>query len=59
MKSEFRRFFLNLRREMDQSLIKEKSGKIIANLLTSDFYKNLKVSLSMYQKIWKLKLMIL
>ncbi|MEQ0488139.1 5-formyltetrahydrofolate cyclo-ligase [Anaerococcus murdochii] len=40
MKSEFRRFFLNLRREMDQSLIKEKSGKIIENLLASDFYKN-------------------
>lgn len=40
MKSEFRRFFLNLRREMDQSLIKEKSEKIIENLLASDFYKN-------------------
>ena len=40
MKSEFRRFFLNLRREMDQSLIKAKSEKIIANLLASDPYKN-------------------
>ena len=40
MKSEFRRFFLNLRREMDQSLIKENSEKIIENLLASDFYKN-------------------
>ena len=40
MKSEFRRFFLNLRREMDEECIKEKSEKIIANLIASDLYKN-------------------
>ena len=40
MKSEFRRFFLNLRREMEEVCIKEKSEKIIENLLASDFYKN-------------------
>ena len=40
MKSEFRRFFLNLRREMDQSSIKENSKKIIENLLETDLYKN-------------------
>lgn len=40
MKSEFRRFFLNLRREMEEDCIKENSEKIIENLLASDFYKN-------------------
>ena len=40
MKSEFRRFFLNLRREMEELSIKEKSEKIIANLMASDLYKN-------------------
>lgn len=40
MKSEFRRFFLNLRREMGETSIKEKSKKIIARLLASDPYKN-------------------
>lgn len=40
MKSEFRRFFLNLRREMDEDTIKEKSEKIIDRLLNSDLYKN-------------------
>lgn len=40
MKSEFRRFFLNLRREMDESYIIKNSEKIIANLLSSDLYKN-------------------
>lgn len=40
MKSEFRRFFLNLRREMDKYTIKEKSNQIINNLLKSDLYKN-------------------
>lgn len=40
MKSEFRRFFLNLRREMDEYTIKEKSNQIINNLLKSDLYKN-------------------
>lgn len=40
MKSEFRRFFLNLRREMDEYTIKEKSEQIINNLLKSDLYKN-------------------
>lgn len=40
MKSEFRRFFLNLRREMDESCIKEKSAEIINNLLSTDLYKN-------------------
>lgn len=40
MKSEFRRFFLNLRREMEESLVKENSEKITSNLLASDFYKN-------------------
>lgn len=40
MKSEFRRFFLNLRREMEELSIKEKSEKIIANLIASDPYKN-------------------
>lgn len=39
MKSEFRRFFLNLRREMEKDCIKEISEKIIENLLASDFYK--------------------
>lgn len=42
MKSEFRRFFLNLRREMDEYTIKEKSEHIINNLLKSDLYKNAK-----------------
>lgn len=40
MKREFRRFFLNLRREMDEVTIKEKSEKIINNLLNNDLYKN-------------------
>ncbi len=40
MKSEFRRFFLNLRREMDEYTIREKSNQIINNLLKSDLYKN-------------------
>lgn len=40
MKSEFRRFFLNLRREMDEYTIREKSEQIINNLLKSDLYKN-------------------
>ena len=40
MKSEFRRFFLNLRREMEEDCINENSEKIIENLLASDFYKN-------------------
>ena len=42
MKSEFRRFFLNLRREMEVSYIKENSEKIISNLVTSDLYKDAK-----------------
>lgn len=42
MKSEFRRFFLNLRREMDEYTIKEKSNQIIDRLLNSDLYKNSK-----------------
>lgn len=40
MKSEFRRFFLNLRREMDEYTIREKSNQIINNLLKSNLYKN-------------------
>lgn len=40
MKSEFRRFFLNLRREMDEYTISEKSNQIINNLLKSNLYKN-------------------
>ena len=40
MKSEFRRFFLNLRREMDETYIIKNSEKIIANLISSDLYKN-------------------
>lgn len=40
MKSEFRRFFLNLRREMEDDCIKENSEKIMANLIASDLYKN-------------------
>lgn len=42
MKSEFRRFFLNLRREMEVSYIKENSEKIISNLVASDLYKDAK-----------------
>lgn len=40
MKSEFRRFFLNLRREMDEEYIKNMSDKICENLLKSDIYKD-------------------
>lgn len=40
MKSEFRRFFLNLRREMDENTIAERTEKIINNLIKSDLYKN-------------------
>lgn len=40
MKSEFRRFFINLRREMDEYTIREKSNQIINNLLKSNLYKN-------------------
>ena len=40
MKSEFRRFFLNLRREMDEEYIKNMSDKICENLINSDFYKD-------------------
>lgn len=40
MKSEFRRFFLNLRREMDEYTIKKKSEQIINTLLNSGLYKN-------------------
>ena len=47
MKSEFRRFFLNLRREMDEYTIREKSNQIINNLLKSDLYKN-SVSIFVY-----------
>lgn len=40
MKSEYRRFFKNLRREMSYSYIEEKSDNIYKNLITSDIYKN-------------------
>ncbi|MFO3668043.1 5-formyltetrahydrofolate cyclo-ligase [Anaerococcus kampingiae] len=40
MKSEFRRFFLNLRREMDDKYIKNMSDKICENLLKSEIYKD-------------------
>lgn len=42
IKSEFRRFFLNLRREMDVEEIEEISDKIFDKLIEKDLYKKAK-----------------
>ena len=52
MKSEYRRFFKNLRREMTDTYIGEKSDKIYENLIASDLYKNAK-SIFIYYSVGK------
>ena len=52
MKSEFRRFFLNLRREMYDDYIRDKSDLIIKKLLACDLYKEAK-SIFVYYSIDK------
>lgn len=52
MKSEYRRFFKNLRREMTDTYIGEKSDKIYENLIASDLYKNAQ-SIFIYYSVGK------